>query len=78
MKKKTRTVQRLIVYQNSNETLVCHEKDEKRLLKLWFKEGGREVDDGSGTQEDPYTRDEGGIVGITTSQDLDFDFVYDE
>ncbi|HUS88475.1 MAG TPA: hypothetical protein VMW91_03750 [Desulfosporosinus sp.] len=35
----------LIVYSNGRETLVCQHKDEKRVLKEWFDEACRDIED---------------------------------
>lgn len=50
----------LIVYSSYEETLICEAAQEKKLLKLYFKEGGRDVEE--------YTREEveKGFVEITS------------
>jgi hypothetical protein len=35
----------LVSYSCDTETLVCDIKDEKKLLKIYFKEGGRNVEE---------------------------------
>ena len=51
------TTTTLVAYSGFGELLVCAKADEPRLLKEWFKEGGRELDE--------YDRDEGtGIMEL--------------
>lgn len=35
----------IIAYSSEDEVLVCTNQSEPRLLKQWFVEGGRELDD---------------------------------
>ena len=35
----------LVIYESNSETLVCTKKDEKKLIKEYFKNGGRSLDE---------------------------------
>ncbi|MFA5344777.1 MAG: hypothetical protein WC315_00680 [Candidatus Omnitrophota bacterium] len=35
----------LVAYSYSNEVLVCHAKDEAKMLDVWFANGGRDPED---------------------------------
>jgi hypothetical protein len=37
--------QTLVVYSSGQEVLICTYKNEKKMLRLWFVEGGRDFDD---------------------------------
>jgi hypothetical protein len=52
-------MKKLIMYEGDGEVLVCNPSDEKRLLKEWFVEGKRGVEE--------YDRTEiNGILEITS------------
>ncbi len=34
-----------IIYTNNDEVIVCTSETEPKTLKLWFEEGGRDVND---------------------------------
>lgn len=44
----------IIAYSDGYEVLVCEKKNEKEMLKIWFKKGGRNLED--------YDRDESKFV----------------
>ena len=52
----------MVIYQGSNEILICLKKNEKKMLKEYFSDGDRNPDD--------YARDEvteNGVFQITSS-----------
>lgn len=42
---KKKYVPKLIAYEGDDEVLICTPQSEQSLLKLWFNEGNRDVDD---------------------------------
>ena len=47
----------LVQYSNNDEVIVCAKKNEKKMLKQYFEEGGRDVVD--------YDREECEVVNVS-------------
>ena len=48
----------IVIYRTRNEILICQKRDEKKMMREWFNEGGRLADN--------YDRFESnGVVKIT-------------
>lgn len=49
----------LVKYSGDDEVIVCARKNEKKMLKEYFEEGGRDIDD--------YDREECEVVNVSSS-----------